>query len=156
MTYEILLKRVVLSFTCEILLKRVVLSFTCEILLKTLLLHELPRGSVFRPNSRHRFTTSFLRPLPKLITPQVSKTCQLIDRVFCLVFWCSNSSKFVTDNSDCIRQLFYNMHPRCLRQHKSNQIRLNREGTLLLFSTQGGCASCVRSCLDAMMLPRSY
>ena len=31
--------------------------------------------------------------------------------------WCSNGSKFVTDNSDYIRRFFYNW-PRCLRQHK--------------------------------------
>ena len=43
--------------------------------------------------------------------------------------WCSNSSKFVTNNSDYIRRLFYNSS--CyLRQLKSNQNCLNRDGTL--------------------------
>ena len=31
--------------------------------------------------------------------------------------WCSNGSKFVTDDSNYIRR-FVNNHPRCLRQHK--------------------------------------
>ena len=30
-------------------------------------------------NSKHWFTTSILQPLPQLITPQVSKNCQLTD-----------------------------------------------------------------------------
>ena len=50
--------------------------------------------------------------------------------------WCSNSSKFVTNNSDYIRRLFYNSS--CyLRQLKSNQNRLNRDGTLLLLFYPG-------------------
>ena len=35
-------------------------------------------------------------------------------------------SKFVTDSSYYIRRLFYSS-PRCLRQHKYNQNRLNRD-----------------------------
>ena len=29
------------------------------------------------PNSKHWFTTSFLQPLPYLVTPKVSENCQL-------------------------------------------------------------------------------
>ena len=51
---------------------------------------------------------------------------------------------------------FFNTQwPRCLRQHKWNQNRLNRDGTLLLFFlfffffffTRGRCVSCLRGCM---------
>ena len=42
--------------------------------------------------------------------------------------WCSNSSKFVTDNSDYVRRFFYN-RPHCLRQQRQNQNCSNRDGT---------------------------
>ena len=42
--------------------------------------------------------------------------------------WSADGSKFATDKSDYIRRFFYN-RPRCLRQHKYNQNRLNRDGT---------------------------
>ena len=54
-------------------------------------------------NSKHWFTTSFLQPLPYLVTPQVPENCQLTS-IFC---WCSNSSMFVTNNSNYIRHFFY-------------------------------------------------
>ena len=44
---------------------------------------------------------------------------------------CSYGSKFVADNSDYMKRFFYNW-PRCLRQHKSNQSRLNRDGTFVV------------------------
>ena len=34
------------------------------------------------PNSKHRFTTSFLQPLPYLVTPQVPENCQLTSSFF--------------------------------------------------------------------------
>ena len=52
------------------------------------------------------------------------------EQFFC---WCSNSGRFVTNNSNYIRRLIYNWSC-CLRQLKSNQNRLNRDRTLLLFS----------------------
>ena len=63
------------------------------------------------PNSKHWFTTSFLQPLHHLITPYVSENCQLT-----LFRWCSNGTKFATDNSNYIRHFFHN-YPCCLRQH---------------------------------------
>ena len=51
------------------------------------------------------------------------------EQFFC---WCWNSSKFVTNNSNYIRHLFYNW-PWCLRQLKSNHTRLNRDGTLFFY-----------------------
>ena len=45
--------------------------------------------------------------------------------------WCSNCSKFLTDNSNCITRFFHN-RPYCLRHHKYNQNHLNRDG--LFFS----------------------
>ena len=44
----------------------------------------------------------------------VSRKLSANEQVFC---WCSNSSKFVTNNSDYITRLFYNW-PCCLRQLK--------------------------------------
>ena len=61
-------------------------------------------------------------------------------------------STFVTDNSNYSRRFFYN-RPRCFRQHikpKSFESRLNS------FSTRCGRASCLRACLDAILLPQSY
>ena len=48
-------------------------------------------------NSKHWFMTSFLQPLPYLVTPWGPENCQLTSSFFC---WCSNSSKFVTNNSN--------------------------------------------------------
>ena len=57
---------------------------------------------------------------------QVLKNCQLT------VFrWCSDGSKFVTDNSDHIRRSCYNRRY-CLRQLKRNLNCLNGEGTRFL------------------------
>ena len=64
-------------------------------------------------NSKHWFTTSFLQPLPYLGSIG-SRKLSANEQFFC---WCSNSSKFVTNNSDYIRRLFYNW-PCCLRQLK--------------------------------------
>ena len=52
-----------------------------------------------------------------LATPSGPENCQLTSRVFVFLFffWCSNRSKFVTNNSDYIRRLFYDW-PCCLRQ----------------------------------------
>ena len=58
------------------------------------------------------------------------ENCQLTS-IFCCCCWCSDSRKFVTNNSDYIRRLFYNS-PCCLCQLKSNQKRLNRDGTNFL------------------------
>ena len=70
--------------------------------------------------------------------------------------WCSNGSKLRTDNSNYIRRFFYNW-PRCLRQHKWNQNRLNRDGTsssfFNFFFTRCVCVSCLRECLGARLLP---
>ena len=57
------------------------------------------------PDSKYWFTTSFLQPLPYLVTPQGPENCQLTSSSsFC---WCSNSSKFVTKYSNYSRRLFY-------------------------------------------------
>ena len=56
-------------------------------------------------------------------------------------YWYSNSSKFVTNNSDYIRCLFYNS-PCWLRQLKSNQNRLNRDGTHFLPGMDASQLSC--------------
>ena len=52
------------------------------------------------------------------------------EHFFC---WCTNSRKFVPNNPNYIRRLFYNW-PCCLRQLIWNQNRLNRDGILFFFS----------------------
>ena len=91
--------------------------------------HPRTLSSTSSPNSKHWYTTSFLQPLPYLVTSQGPENCQLTSSFCLFIFcWCSNSSKFVTKNSNYIRRLFYNSSC-CLRQLKSNQNRLNRDGT---------------------------
>ena len=80
-------------------------------------------------------------------------------------FFAVNASEFVTDNRKLNQALFlffsfflfiflfYN-RPRCLRHHKCNNSRSNRDGTLSF--TQDGRISCLRACLDDMSLPQSY
>ena len=80
----------------------------------------------------------------------VSRKLSANEQFFC---WCSDSSKFVTNNSDYIRRLFYKW-PCCLRQLRWNQNRLNRDGTLFL--PRGGCASCLCACLGARLLLQSH
>ena len=54
-------------------------------------------------------TISVLQSLPSLITPRLSKSCQLTD-IFSLFRWWSNVSRFVPDNSNYIRHSFMNAH----------------------------------------------
>ena len=72
------------------------------------------------------------------------------EQFFC---WCSNNSKFLTNNSDYIRRLFYN-GPCCLRQlkkiKKSFESRRNS-----FFLTWGGDTSCLCACLGARVLLQS-
>ena len=55
------------------------------------------------------------------------------EQFFC---WCSNSSRFVTNNSNKTRRVVYSRQ-QSLHQHKYNHNRLNRDGTLSF--TQDGC-----------------
>ena len=68
--------------------------------------------------------------------------------------WRSNGSTFVTDNSNYIRRFFYN-RPHCLskQQIKPKSFESRRNHSVF---TQGGRASCLRACFDAMLLPQSY
>ena len=43
------------------------------------------KGTISNANSKHWFTTSFLQPLPYLVTPQGPENCQLTN-VFFVVF----------------------------------------------------------------------
>ena len=78
-------------------------------------------------NSKHWFTKPFVQPLPYLVTPQGPENCQLTSR-FC---WCSNSSMFVTNNSNEAKRVIYSRQ-QSLHQHKSIHNRLNRNGTIFL------------------------
>ena len=108
-------------------------------------------------NSKHWFTTSFLQPLPYLVTPQGPENCQLTSSFLLLFCWCSNSSRFVTNNSNKTRRVIYSRQ-QSLHQHKQNHNRLNRDGTLFFFFffTRGGCVSCLRACFGARLLLQSY
>ena len=71
------------------------------------------------------------------------------EQFFC---WCSNSSKFVTNNSDYVRRLFYNW-PWCLRQLKSKSFESRRN---FFFLTRGGCVSRLRACLGGCFQSYQY
>ena len=58
--------------------------------------------------------------------------------------WCSNSSKFVTNNSNYIRRLFY------------EKIVCIEMELFSFFKICGGCVSCLYECLGARLLPQSY
>ena len=66
--------------------------------------------------------------------------------------WCSNSSKFVTNNSNYIRHLFNVAMLFTPAQIKPKSF----ESTQNLFFTRGGCVSCLHVCLGARLLPQSY
>ena len=70
------------------------------------------------------------------------------EHLFC---WCSNSSKFVTINSDKTRRVIYSRQQS--RQHIKPQSFESRRNS---FFTLGGCVSCLRACLGAWLLPQSY
>ena len=84
-------------------------------------------------NSKHWFTTSFLQPLPYLVTSQVPENSQLTSSFG----WCSNSSKFVTNSSDKTRRVIYSRQ-QSIHQQKYNHNRLNRDGTLFLPGVDAG------------------
>ena len=75
--------------------------------------------------------------------------------------WCSNSSKFVTDNSNWIRHFFYNCQ-HCLGHHKWNQSHFNQDGIpppthpFFWFFSWGGHSSCLCACFNATLLSESY
>ena len=78
-----------------------------------------------------------------------SRNCQLTSRIFVgaqTVVSFLQATQIISDV--CF------MLPCCLRQLKSNQNRLNRDGTFVF--TRGGCASCLRACLGARLLSQSY
>ena len=70
-------------------------------------------------------------------------------------FFCcrSNSSKFVTNNSNKTRRVIYS-HQQSLHQHKYIHNCLNQDGTL--FFSPGVDASCLCACFGARLLPQSY
>ena len=61
------------------------------------------------------------------------------EQFFC---WCANSSKFVTNNSDYIRRLFYVTMSLTQAQIKPEN-RLNRDGTLFLLLVDASHVTCV-------------
>ena len=68
------------------------------------------------PNSKHWFTTSFLWRTIAVFSYAIGSRKLSANEHFVLfiIFWCWSSSKFVTNNSDYSRLLFYNW-PWCLR-----------------------------------------
>ena len=80
--------------------------------------------------------------------------------IFCC--WCSNSSKFVTNNSNYIQTFvlcchIYNYNNNNVAYASSDKTKIVWiEMELLLFSTWGGCISCLCVCLGARSLPQSY
>ena len=105
-------------------------------------------------NSKHWFTTSFLQPLPYLVTPYGPENCQLTSSFF--VGAQTVVSFFFTNNSNKTRRVIYSRQ-QSLHQHKYNHNRLNRDGTLFsFFFYPGGCFSCLRACFGARLRLQSY
>ena len=69
--------------------------------------------------------------------------------------WCSNTSKFATNNSNKTRHVIYS-DQQSLHQHKLNHKHLKRDRTLLSFFNRGVCVSCLRACFGARLLLQSY
>ena len=71
--------------------------------------------------------------------------------------WCSNSGKFVTNNSDYIRRLFYNCMTMLLTpaQIKPKSFE-SRRNIFFFFFLPGGCVSCLRDSLGARLLLQFY
>ena len=93
-------------------------------------------------NSQHWFTTSFLQPLPYLVTPKGPENS---------VFRCrSNSSTFVTNNSNKTKHVKV-----YTSTNKSTIVRIETELSLVFF-TRGGCVSFSRACFGARLLLQSY
>ena len=87
-------------------------------------------------NSKHWFTTSFLQPLPYLVTPQGPENCQLTSGSFC---WCSNSSKLLQTTQIKQGVSFIAANKVYTSTNKTRIIWIETE---LFFSTWGGCVSC--------------
>ena len=73
-------------------------------------------------NSKHWFTTSFLQPLPYLVTSQVPEKCWLT-----VFHYCSNSSKFVTNNSNKTRRVIIAADKVCTNINKTTSIWIKTE-----------------------------
>ena len=86
--------------------------------------------SRFHPNSKHWFTTSFLQPLPYLVTPQGPENCQLTSRFF--VGALTVVSLLQSTRNKPTRVVY--SRQQSLHQHKQNHNRLNRDGTSSFFS----------------------
>ena len=69
--------------------------------------------------------------------------------------WCSNSSKFVTNNSNYIRHWFYVAMLLTPAQIKPKSFESTRN-LFSFFFARGGCVSFLRACLGAGLLPQSY
>ena len=78
--------------------------------------------------------------------------------LFLFCFWCSNSSKFVTNNSNYTRRFVLCCHVAYASSSKTKIVWIETElsSFFLFFFTQGGCVSCLRACLGARLLPQSY
>ena len=72
---------------------------------------------------------------------------------FCFVLFCWCSNYCLSQTTHKTKRVIYSRQ-QSLHQHKQNHNRLNRDGTL--FSTRGGCVSCLRACLGARLFPQSY
>ena len=119
-----------------------------------LLCFMVPFCSGWYPDSKRWFMTSFLQPLSYLVMPWGPENCQLLSEqaVFLFCFcWCSNSSKFVTNNSNKTIMSFKWPTKFTPAQIKPQSFKLRQSSFY-----PGWMFSCLRACFGARLLLQSY
>ena len=95
--------------------------------------------------------TSFLQPLPYLVTPSGPENCQLMS--FFVGAQTVVSWLHTTQISDIC---FITDHGAYASSNKTKIISIETELFFFSFFTLGGCISCLRVCLGTKLLPQSY
>ena len=96
------------------------------------------------------FTTSFLQPLPYLVTLQGPKTCQLTNS-----FFVGAQTVISLLQTTQIKQgvPFISANKVYTSTNKTTIVLIETEHFLF---TRGGCVSCLRACFGARLLLQSY
>ena len=104
-----------------------------------------------RSNSKHWFTTSFLQPLPHLVTPHWGSRKLSANEQFFVGAQTVASSLQTTQIKQGVSFTAANKV-----YTSTNKTSIVWNETELSFLTRGGCVSCLRACLGDRLLPQSY
>ena len=94
--------------------------------------------------------TSFLQPLPYLVRPQGPENCQLTSSfvvVVVVVVVVAQTVVRLLQTTQILSDVCF------ITDHVAYA---SSNGSFFFFFTRGGCASCLRACLGARLLPQSY